>query len=145
MIFLRDQPTMPLLLEIGRKIIFWLLRWSVRWKSHMPAWSEEIHAPLSVQEPFLGTNLLTLTYFLFCTYPWMYWIIRDSQNWVTAEVFINYISMASLSVYSSQCEYQSWNFRQQCTWSVVFKSSCSFNWKIRYIPFTSQINQKLEC
>lgn len=30
-----------------------------------PAWSEEIHAPLSIQESFLGTNLLTLTYFFF--------------------------------------------------------------------------------
>lgn len=88
---------------------------------------------------------LVLTYFFFSTYPRMYWIIRDSQNWVTAEVFIHYISMASLSVYAPQCEYQSWNFRQQHEWPVVFKSRCSFNWKIRYIRFSSHVNQKLEC
>lgn len=52
--------------------------------------------------------------------------------------------MASLSLCSSQCEYQSWNFRQQCKKPVVFKSGCSFNWKTRYILFCSHLNWKLE-
>lgn len=131
--------------NMQKKLSLDYFRWSIWWKSHIPAWSEEIHAPLSIQESFLGTNLLTLTYFFFSMYPWMYWIIRDSQNWVTAEAFIHYIAIARLSLYSSQCEYQSWNYRQQCTQSVVLRSGCSFNWKIRSIPLTSQINQKLQC
>lgn len=126
MIFLGDQPTMLLLLEIGRKVIFWLV-WVVRMVEISYAclvWRNScslVHAGV-----FPGNKPpLTLTYLFFSTYPRMHWIIRDSQNWVTAEILIHYISVASLSVYSSQCEYQSWNYRQQYKWSVVFKSSCS--------------------
>lgn len=111
----------------------------------MPAWSEEIHAPLSMQEPFLGTNLLCLWPISFSLH--IHECIESSETVRTGSLQKNLFTVFQWQV--SLCTLlnvntKSWNFREQCKWPVIFKSGCSFNWKVRYIHFPSHINQKLE-